>query len=76
MVSEEECHHCVKRGDYYAILPMLPELREEGAGEADLSKEFSSEDSVVSLEETVALLERHGLLIEQVDSSTGGEMLV
>jgi len=76
MVSEEECHHCVKRGEYYAILPMLPELREEGAGEADLSKEFSSEDSVVSLEETVALLERHGLLIEQMDSSTGGEMLV
>ena len=26
MVSEEEAHHCVKRGNYYAILPMLPEL--------------------------------------------------
>ena len=76
MVSEEECHHCVKRGDYYAILPMLPELREEGASEADLSKEFSSEDSVVSLQETVALLERHGLLVEQVDSGADGEMLV
>ncbi len=76
MVSEEECHHCVKRGDYYAILPMLPELREEGASEADLSKEFSSEDSVVSLPETVALLERHGLLVEQVDPGAGGEMLV
>jgi UDP-glucose 4-epimerase len=76
MVSEEECHHCVKRGEYYAILPMLPELREEGAAEADLSKEFSSEDSVVSLEETVALLEHHGLLVEQMDSGVGGEMLV
>jgi FlaA1/EpsC-like NDP-sugar epimerase len=76
MVSEEECHHCVKRGEYYAILPMLPELREEGASEADLSKEFSSEDSVVSLEETVALLERHGLLVEQVGSGADGEMLV
>ncbi len=76
MVSEEECHHCVKRGEYYAILPMLPELREEGAAEADLSKEFSSEDSVVSLQETVALLERHGLLVEQLDSDSSGEMLV
>ena len=76
MVSEEECRHCVKRGEYYAILPMLPELREEGAAEADLSKEFSSEDSVVSLQETAALLERHGLLLEQVDSGTRGEMLV
>ncbi len=27
LVSEEEVHHCVKRGDYYAIRPMLPELR-------------------------------------------------
>ena len=26
MVSEEEANHCVKRGDYYAIRPMLPEL--------------------------------------------------
>jgi len=76
MVSEEECHHCVKRGEYYAILPMLPELRKEGATEADLAKEFSSEDSVVSLQETVALLERHGLLVEQVDSGADGEMLV
>ncbi len=76
MVSEEECHHCVKRGEYYAILPMLPELREEGASETDLSKEFSSEDSVVPLQETVALLERHGLLVEQVDSGSIGEMLV
>jgi UDP-glucose 4-epimerase len=76
MVSEEECHHCVKRGDYYAILPMLPELRDEGASAADLSKEFSSEDTVVSLEETVELLERHGLLVEQMDSGGGGEMLV
>ncbi len=27
MVSEEECHHTVKRGDYYAIRSMLPELQ-------------------------------------------------
>ncbi len=27
MVSEEECTHTVIRGDFMAILPMLPELR-------------------------------------------------
>src|SRR5258705_4576489 len=27
MVSEEEEHHCVARGDYFAIRPMLPELK-------------------------------------------------
>ena len=26
LISEEECHRSVERGDYYAILPMLPEL--------------------------------------------------
>lgn len=76
MVSEEECHHCMKRGNYYAILPMLPELRGTDESEADLTKEFSSEDSVVSLEETVALLERHGLLLEQMGSDAGDELLV
>lgn len=76
MVSEEECRHCVKRGEYYAILPMLPELRAADVSDVCLSKEFSSEDSVVSLQETGALLERHGLLVEQVGSEAGGEMLV
>ena len=33
LVSEEECHRTVDRGDYYAILPMLPELRDGGAVE-------------------------------------------
>ena len=42
MVSEEEANHCVKRGSYFAILPMLPELRETGAAEPNaLKKEFS-----------------------------------
>lgn len=76
MVSEEECQHCTRRGDYYAILPMLPELREDDASEVGLPKEFSSEDNVVSVKETVALLERHGLLLDQVDPDAGGEMLV
>ncbi len=76
MVSEEECHHSARRGEYYAILPMLPELRDDSEQVSGLSKEFSSQDSIVSLEETAALLERHGLLVEQVDASRGGELLV
>ena len=27
LISEEEAHRTVDRGDYYAIRPMLPELR-------------------------------------------------
>jgi FlaA1/EpsC-like NDP-sugar epimerase len=63
MVSEEEAHHCVKRGAYYAILPMLPELRDSKSKESNaLKKEFSSADIVLDLPGTTALLRRHGLL--------------
>ena len=64
MVSEEEYHHTEKRGDYYAILPMLPELRDKSYDEElVLNKEFSSEDNAVDLESTVALLKQHKLMI-------------
>ena len=63
MVSDEEVNHCVKRGDYYAILSMLPELRSSKTKEPNaLSKEFSSADTVLDLPGTEALLRRHGLL--------------
>lgn len=65
MVSEEEANYCVKRGDYYAILPMLPELRQNGKNEPKaLSKEFSSADTVLGYEETLELLKQHSLMIE------------
>lgn len=68
MVSEEEAHHCVARGDYYAILPMLPELSDPGKSEPNaLNKEFSSEDTVLSLEQTIALLKGHNLMVEDVE---------
>jgi FlaA1/EpsC-like NDP-sugar epimerase len=41
MVSEEECYRTVARGDYYAICPMLPELRPE-ISEPALTSEYSS----------------------------------
>jgi len=76
MVSEEEIHHCARRGDYYVIRPMLPELRTaDEPGSAALTKEFSSEDRVLSLEETTALLARHCLRLEDVDPAQQGELL-
>jgi UDP-glucose 4-epimerase len=72
MVSEEEIHHCSPRGDYLAIRPMLPELRQDDGTEANvLQKEFSSEDTVIDLPETVALLKRHRLLLDDVDPAAG-----
>ena len=76
IVSDEEANHCVKRGDYYAILPMLPELamNEESAPPA-LSKEFSSADNVLDLNDTIALLARHKLLIGDGAATNEPEML-
>jgi FlaA1/EpsC-like NDP-sugar epimerase len=76
MVSDEEAHHCVKRGNYFAILPMLPELVSRGGKiRRALSKEFSSGDSVLDLVSTIALLKRHRLMVADVDSGSGLELL-
>jgi UDP-glucose 4-epimerase len=76
MVSDEEAHHCVKRGNYYAILPMLPELAAPGARpRAALTREFSSGDTVLDLAGTIALLKRHRLMVDDVDSGSGLELL-
>src|SRR5579863_7202454 len=53
LVSEEEGHRTVERGAYYAILPMLPELRSAQNGFPGLRKEYSSADDVMTFEETV-----------------------
>jgi UDP-glucose 4-epimerase len=45
MVSEEECFRTVERGDYYVILPVLPELRAENDIHPALENEYSSRDN-------------------------------
>ncbi|GIW93668.1 MAG: polysaccharide biosynthesis protein [Pirellulaceae bacterium] len=62
MISEEECHHAYRRGNYYAIESMLPELRLPHRHGKPLGHPLSSADCVIDLEETRALLDRHGLL--------------
>ncbi len=76
MISEEEANHCVKRDRYYAILPMLPELRDAGKHEPSaLAKEFSSADVALDSAGTTTLLRSHGLMIEDVDLSHNRELL-
>ncbi|MEM6455654.1 MAG: polysaccharide biosynthesis protein [Acidobacteriota bacterium] len=66
MLSIEEGPRVVRRGAFYALRPMLPEL---AAGAADLGPPaeevaggFSSADHLRPYDETRALLERHDLL--------------
>ena len=76
MVSEEEANHCVARGDYYAILSMLPELQDAKNSEAiALSKEYNSADEVLDFDETVRLLKKHRLMVEDVELTYKGEIL-
>ncbi len=75
MVSDEESHHTVRHGAYYAIRSMLPELAGDAHLERVLNREFSSADNVLSLQDTEALLARHHLLVGQERAGEAGEML-
>ena len=74
MVSDEEAHRTIERGRWYAILPMLPEVCGERTGSGCLRGEYSSNDSVMTLEETVALLKARRLMLEDAPP-TDGELL-
>ncbi|HEV8537357.1 MAG TPA: polysaccharide biosynthesis protein [Bacteroidota bacterium] len=76
LISEEEMHHCVRRGVYYAIQPMLPELRQSAAPEPNaLEKEYSSGDEVLDLAGTTALLKKHRLMVDDADLGDRPELL-
>jgi len=68
LISEEEAHRTVDRGKWYAILPMLPEICGNGAGSGCLKKEYSSMDSIMTMEETRRLLKTRRLMVEDVES--------
>jgi FlaA1/EpsC-like NDP-sugar epimerase len=75
LISEEEAARTITRGGYYAIQPMLPELRgRTEATSSGLSGEYSSGDGVQSLEATADLLRAHRLMVEDVTTEQG-EML-
>lgn len=76
LISEEEVHHCVRRGAYYAIQPMLPELRPNSITELNLlTKEYSSGDEVLDLAGTTALLKKHRLMVEDIHAGDDTELL-
>lgn len=70
MVSEEECFRTVERGDYYIILPVLPELRNIGEIHPALSAEYSSKNDNIDLPELIDLLGSAGGEIEQFINET------
>lgn len=66
LISEEECHRAVDRGNFYAIQPILPELRDGRKIVPALTGEYSSGDNVMDYDHVVELLNRQELMVGQV----------
>lgn len=76
MISEEEINHTVRKGNYYAIKSMLPELNGNILDEKNvLVDEFSSKDSILDYEGTLDLLAKNNLLIVDKSREESGELL-
>lgn len=56
MVSEEECYRTIEQGEYYVILPVLPELRDGADFVQALENEYSSRDNNISVADLRELL--------------------
>ncbi len=70
LISDEESIRTCRRGDYYVIQPMLPEvLKRNQVQTRDLIGRYSSDQNVLNLKQTIELLEKHELLIEQQQNS-------
>lgn len=76
LISEEEVHHVRRRGDYYAISSVLPELAVgDDVSETVLNEEYSSASGLVSRDEATAILRKHHLMVDQRDLTLGEEFL-
>lgn len=71
MVSEEESLRTYEKGEYYAILPMLPELQKMTANENFIKFEYCSCDDVFSVNQVREYLKQNRLLLEQRNNSEG-----
>ncbi|MFC1678622.1 polysaccharide biosynthesis protein [Elusimicrobiota bacterium] len=63
LISEEECPRTVLRGDFFAIQPILPELRDAQQTAPPLSEEYSSANDLMNPDEIRNLLRQNDLLI-------------
>jgi UDP-glucose 4-epimerase len=70
LVSEEERYRTVERGPFYAILPILPELRRSEEVVQPLEDEYSSAHHVMDRPGVETLLRTHRLMMEDVPEWT------
>jgi UDP-glucose 4-epimerase len=75
LVSEEERFRTVDRGEFYAIAPILPELRREKQIESPLREEYSSANDLMTPDQVVTLLRNQKLMPEDFVIENGEELL-
>jgi len=75
LVSEEEAPRTIKRGNYYVILPLLPELKNNEIEEKTLNCEYSSADNLMNLEELNQILSKYDLLINRREKESEEELI-
>jgi FlaA1/EpsC-like NDP-sugar epimerase len=75
LISHEEAIRTVPRGDYYAVAPILPELREDLPGAQYLNREYSSEFDLMTFDQVRELMVKRNLMVGQQDLALDGEFL-
>ncbi len=75
LVSEEERYRTIERGNFYAIQSVLPEVRGGDPIEPALKDEYSSAGAVLPRPELLKLLRKHKLMVEDVSTEEGEELL-
>ena len=74
LVSEEEAHRTIKRGNYYVIQPILPELYADTKKQAPLEHEYSSADNIMTKGELAKILKKFDLMVHE-NNLANGELL-
>jgi len=64
LISEEERFRVVDRGEFYAILPILPELKDPCEPSIILEDEYSSANNLLDLAGVEELLHKNRLMVE------------
>jgi FlaA1/EpsC-like NDP-sugar epimerase len=75
MISEEEAHRTVSRGDNYSIRSILPELGDTADSAPALDSEYSSGADTMPFERLEVFLREHDLLVPEVPKRRAQELL-
>ena len=68
LISEEEVHRTVERGDYFVIMPIHPELNAMREKEKPIENEYSSALNLITKAELGKLLKEHKLMVDDRSS--------